>query len=250
MTELFIKAVLDRLDDWRHLPDYQLERRADIYFALFLPVVLEKYLHTPINPTIIPEFPLKKDGNNQSNKVDYFALSADCTRAFFVELKTDLGSVDDNQISYYSNASGKKLCDILCGLKSIVKRTNGKDERATRQNRLKYLCLLQALATMNLVQASKQDIQKLRGIANQERAYGWTTGIEALEPMSCDFKPQVIYVLPNETEGLPSNFTQITFEEFAKETEKRGALGKRFAKSLRYWAEVDAGSAPLGTVVR
>ena len=31
MTEPTIGAVFDRLDEWRSLPSYQLERRADIY---------------------------------------------------------------------------------------------------------------------------------------------------------------------------------------------------------------------------
>ena len=36
-----IERVFKLLDNWRHLPDYQLERRADIFFALFLPEVLK-----------------------------------------------------------------------------------------------------------------------------------------------------------------------------------------------------------------
>ena len=32
--------VFELLDDWRHLPAYQLERRADIYFAMYLPELL------------------------------------------------------------------------------------------------------------------------------------------------------------------------------------------------------------------
>lgn len=36
------KKVLRQLDEWRHLPDYQLERRVDIFFGMFLPKVIEK----------------------------------------------------------------------------------------------------------------------------------------------------------------------------------------------------------------
>jgi hypothetical protein len=32
-----IDTLFDRMDAWRHLPNYQLERRADIFFAMYLP---------------------------------------------------------------------------------------------------------------------------------------------------------------------------------------------------------------------
>jgi len=35
-TEKFIDKLFNQLDDWRHLPAYQLERRADIFFAIYL----------------------------------------------------------------------------------------------------------------------------------------------------------------------------------------------------------------------
>ena len=94
-----IECVFDLLDRWRHLPAYQLERRADIFFALFLPEVLGAHLSkqencsVEINPTLIPEFPIKKRDSNQSINVDYFALSQDGERAFLIELKTDMKSI-------------------------------------------------------------------------------------------------------------------------------------------------------------
>ena len=36
-----IDTLFDRMDAWRHLPSYQLERRADLFFSLYLPEVLE-----------------------------------------------------------------------------------------------------------------------------------------------------------------------------------------------------------------
>ena len=42
MTEL--GAVLELLDRWRHLPSYQLERRADVFFALYLPGIVNHAL--------------------------------------------------------------------------------------------------------------------------------------------------------------------------------------------------------------
>lgn len=40
-----ICALFDRMDNWRHLPSYQLERRADLIFSLYLPEVLVAKLY-------------------------------------------------------------------------------------------------------------------------------------------------------------------------------------------------------------
>src|SRR3954471_10553150 len=98
-----IDDVFDLLDDWRLLPDYQLERRADIFFALYLSEFLAAHLDVPVRPLLIPEFPCRfgtiRDAcdSNQSCKIDFVALSKDGTRAFFIELKTDPASRNDKQ---------------------------------------------------------------------------------------------------------------------------------------------------------
>ena len=51
--------VFDNLDKWRHLPNYQLERRADIFFSLYLKEVIEEKYHVKLQDTIIPEFPIQ-----------------------------------------------------------------------------------------------------------------------------------------------------------------------------------------------
>ena len=79
MTHPDIATLFASLDRWRHLPAYQLERRADIYFGLFLPDVLNHHLgsrNLTIDPRIIPEFPLGQAASRRSDKADYFALSA------------------------------------------------------------------------------------------------------------------------------------------------------------------------------
>ena len=63
MSDPIIDKVFNLLDEWRHLPKYQLERRAPTYtLLLFLPDVCSKALNTTsrLEP-IIPEFPMKKD---------------------------------------------------------------------------------------------------------------------------------------------------------------------------------------------
>ena len=87
-----LPQVFDLLTQWRDLPNYQLERRADIFFAVYLARVLEEKVGLAIDPILIPEFPLKKDGNNLSNKADYLLLARDKSQAFLVELKTEMSS--------------------------------------------------------------------------------------------------------------------------------------------------------------
>ncbi|MBM3435797.1 MAG: hypothetical protein FJY07_06225 [Bacteroidetes bacterium] len=72
--------IFDRLDEWKKLPSYQLERRFDIFLSLYLPQLLEFYFKKEID-CIIPEFPIRTgDYNpehkrpNKSFKIDYLAL--------------------------------------------------------------------------------------------------------------------------------------------------------------------------------
>jgi hypothetical protein len=44
-----LNKLFDLLDDWRKLPAYQLERRADIFFAIHLETIIEKKLKTKID---------------------------------------------------------------------------------------------------------------------------------------------------------------------------------------------------------
>ena len=105
--EITIDRVFEVLDGWRHLPDYQLERRTDIFFALFLPEVLQERFGLAQMPKLIPEFPIKKINNNQSTKVDYLALSDD--RALLVELKTDMASKGEKQEKFLCCTAKRKL---------------------------------------------------------------------------------------------------------------------------------------------
>ena len=72
-----ISQILRQLDEWRHLPAYQLERRVDVLFGMFLPTVIEEeYEVSPGNCWVIPEFPLhkgklEKSASNQSVNVDF-----------------------------------------------------------------------------------------------------------------------------------------------------------------------------------
>ena len=99
-------VLFDRMDAWRHLPNYQLERRADLFFSLYLPKVLEEKLGFPVRERLIPEFPVRIGTIyphipiNKSFKIDYVALSEDGSKAVLVELKTEGMSRRSSQDKY------------------------------------------------------------------------------------------------------------------------------------------------------
>ena len=71
-----IKEIFNKMDKWRHFPSYQLERRADIFFALYLEKIMSTHFKKKFCPEIFPEFPLNKSvvsniKSNQTFKVDY-----------------------------------------------------------------------------------------------------------------------------------------------------------------------------------
>ena len=134
--------VFGLLDRWRHLPAYQLERRADIFFAAFLPEILERALGVDIDPRIVPELPIKREDSHKSTKVDYFAMSQDRTRAFLIELKTEMRSRNETQDAYLVTAKQRGLPVLLGNIVAIASASNQK---------AKYLHLLKGLEELGLV---------------------------------------------------------------------------------------------------
>ena len=53
-----ISEIFNCLDDWKQLPSYQMERRVDIFFSLYLSRILKKKFGTPIS-YVLPEFPIR-----------------------------------------------------------------------------------------------------------------------------------------------------------------------------------------------
>ena len=116
----FLRSALNTLDDWRHLPAYQLERRVDIFFGLLLPEIIEAEFGLPREDlVVIPELPLHKrsldlyendDGtsakDNKSVKVDFavFYRGQRKKTLLLVELKTDNKSIDFGQLERMKRA--------------------------------------------------------------------------------------------------------------------------------------------------
>ena len=120
--------ILRQLDEWRHLPAYQLERRVDVLFGMLLPAVIgEKYRVSPGNCWVIPEFPLHKgklgesDGNESVN-VDFAVFFETRAEKYLclVELKTDQQSISVPQICMMGRAKSVGAKKLLAGVLKIA----------------------------------------------------------------------------------------------------------------------------------
>ena len=235
MTRPTIEIVFSLLDQWRHLPAYQLERRADVFFGLFLPDVLDDHLRPrglTVDPRLIPEFPLRQESNNRSDKADYFALATDGTTgdqvAFLVELKTDIKSQRDRQNAYLVRAEKRGMRKILHDLKRIFKATS-------TVSRGKYFHLLRAIAELGLVSLPSK-LEEM--IYHSSRGLGKC--IDEIQIASTLPKVEVLYILPE----IDEQENCIEFERVARVVEGRGDIGRYFATYVREWARQPAGSEP------
>ena len=258
-----IEDVFDLLDKWRHLPAYQLERLAGVFFALFLPEVLEKVLckgntKVKIRQPLIPEFPIRTDNKNDyklSRRLDYFALSEDDEYAFLIELKTDMESIDESQISFLNYVAKEEVSKMVGGVLEICQATNQK---------AKYVHLLEDLSQLGLIDHQdgegtciRRELDELHksAIPVDPHVQGWkgkniTQGrvfmelLGRLVPAKISPKVRVVYIQPipkdSDSSIIPCDWHRVYFDCFANHVKERGPIGLRFAESLRGW-EVQAG---------
>ena len=260
-------SVLNRLDEWRHLPSYQLERRADIFFSFYIPEVLQKGFSCPIHETLIPEFPVPKfiDGKaiTLSNKVDYLAMSQSGESLFFVELKTDDASRRGNQDKYLEEAS-ENFVECLVGLFSIFKQSKSRDKYVHLFVLLAKLKLFPSLPEIIKTQSHMKNFPKKEEIRNHVMNFN-KSGV---------IIPKIVYIQPtlnpdqlNKDEGekiltpemvrqlgCDPNFVEatqnskkvikyyITFAKFSTIIDKHDdASSKGFAQFIKKWGKVPAG---------
>jgi len=131
----FLTALMTSMAAHKALPKYQFERRVDAFLAVLLPDLLGQLLGTQVD-FVVPEFPLKHAASNQSTNVDhvYFDRRG---RWLFVEIKTEVASVNQTQIDQYLRAASRGMAPLLADVAAI--------RRASKEQR-KYAVLLDMLA--------------------------------------------------------------------------------------------------------
>jgi len=232
-----LHAVFSNLDHWRHLPAYQLERRADIFFSVYLPRVLEQHVGTAIDPRIVPEFPIKRDliwpdkPTHLSVKVDYVLFAEDRSRAYLIELKTDSSSRRSSQDLYLARARELGFTALLEGLVTIVHRTT-----ACRKY-YHLLCLLEDLGFLRLPDGLAEQIYP--SITLQGRRQLREITIEPVEPAI-----EVVYLQPEPH----ANEACIDFEFFASCLDSLDdPLSEVFRAHLRRWTSAASSVQPSRT---
>lgn len=223
--------VFTLLDRWRHLPAYRLEPNLAPFFGLFLRDVLKAHFGVPMHPVVIPEFPLRKgtlsgkgsNGSNQSQKVDCVAFSEDLETAYFVELKTDMGSVREEQNKYLEEARNVGLQELVEGIVAICGET---DKGA------KYRHLLFLLFQLELVELPK--LKEVDRIKVGDPNIDWRSVFEGVEATKAgeSIAVEVVFIQPRD-----DNFKYIDFPTVADTVQKTGDLGCMFANYLRQWTE-------------
>lgn len=209
MKQTEISSIFNLLDKWRLMPSYQLERRADIFFAFYLPQVIEaEYGYNVVK--IIPEFPVHKktlnsSWNDQSFKMDYLVYCKN-NKVLFIELKTDTNSINKSQLEYLLSAQKKGISKLCKGVLSIFTKT---------KQDVKYKRLLNELIDINLL------------IENNN----------SFTPTKKEFDIDIIYIQPIRT-GHSEDFKTITFRDFANHIELLDSpMSVRFAESLKKWVK-------------
>jgi hypothetical protein len=207
-THNLIDDLFDKLDEWRFFPAYQLERRADIFFALYLKEIIKKKFNDEIE-FIIPEFPVrignlyknkKLDNPNLSFKIDYVGICQSSKKVFLIELKTDDGSRRDKQDWYLEMTQKNNIVDLVYGILDIYKATNSKK---------KYDNLIEILSKA-----------------------GWIDK-NSMTNISHDTEIIIVYIQPNSNN---SDKNIITFPDICDYlSEYEDELTLRFIKSLRKW---------------
>jgi hypothetical protein len=229
-----IDQLFDLLDRWRHLPAYQLERRADVLFAMYLPAFLSDHLGVPIRPELIPEFPVRQgsiypDGpeknRNLSCKIDYLAMSQDGSRVWFLELKTDGLSRRQRQDDYLLRAQAAGMPALSRGLLQIFAATEAKS---------KYVHLLKLADSVGLLTLPKSFHDR---VADRS---GWRGIGDDLAAVRIDEWPReisIVYLQPHQAEAGEIGFNQLAdwLERF------EDVFSRKFRESLRRWAQSPAG---------
>lgn len=208
-----IERVFDRLDRWRCLPDYQLERRADLFFSLYVPEILEDRLHRPFRSSVVPEFPIKQEDSNRSDKADYLGISSEFDQLVLVELKTDRNSVRSPQFEYLIRGARKDARTLLRDLDDI---------RSASRFTTKYDCLLDELEQLGLTTKAAEQI----GANHPVVLIAPDQDFRNREPVEQKFKDAEV------------PFHVVDFEIVRRVVvQHHDPISQRFAESLRLWLE-------------
>lgn len=206
MTTNQIDKIFNQLDEWRNLPAYQLERRADIFFSIYLNDIFKsKFRKNVIH--IIPEFPIRKSKNsNLSIKIDYVAVCDEGEKVYLIELKTDIRSRTKKQDEDLKEVEKNNLSDLVDGVLELSRVSKSKN---------KYKNLLSLLSKIGWINC--------------------TNGSNTNTIINKKYKLEIVYIQPT-NDKYDENV--ISFNEIINIlSDKQDVLTKRFLESLKKWTK-------------
>jgi len=223
-----VETLFSHLDRWRNFPGYQLERRADVFFSVYLKGVVEEFVGVALGDEIIPELPLKLEKTNQSNKVDYALFAKDRSRVFFIELKTDGASRRSKQDTYLAAARRLGFRRVVEGVRNILLSTSA---------HRKYHHLASALARLGYLTLPSE----LRSHVYPNPRSGLLSHLKRIVVAAEDPVIEVIYIQPEATDGDNC----IDFARFAEHVGRHpDPFSRCFAEHLLRWKTVAGSSEP------
>lgn len=216
-TETSIAVLFEKLDAWRQLPAYQLERRADVFFALYLDHILLPTYPEHAFDLIVPEFPLrlgslytdaKAAHLNLSVKVDYACFDTERKVCVLLELKTDDASTRDLQFQHMEQARAIGLDSLLGGILHL---------RSASKSKRKYKALVDLLVGKGLLSGEAPDEIATRG---------YTVQLAIIKPRA---STHLLFKEPSNT----ITFAQI--QERIASLVENDAVARHFSQALGTW---------------
>ena len=229
-----VNDIFDKMDHWRNLPNYQLERRSDIFFAVYLKPALERKYNVKLKDEIIPEFPVHIGTIypeiliNKSFKIDYVAFAENYSESLLIELKTDVSSRRDEQDRYLKAAAQAGMTNLIKGLIKIFQATNAKR---------KYFHLFRLLESAGIIELPKHLYSKVFS-TNMVGINSLISEVIIIKEIE---KSKIVYLQPN---GKGKDV--INFDEFAALISTfDDPITRRFSESLKKWSTTKAGDTSI-----
>jgi hypothetical protein len=251
---MIFDELIESLEQNILLPAYSAERRIDLFVELWLPEILSQYYQNkgPVK-MVVPEFPLKHENSNRSDKLDFLCLFEETKQPIFVELKTDIHSLEDSftkvkeiagevekvtqAYHYIKQASNWKKC--IEGLGEIIRSQKNFDYRK------KYLKILIRMYSTGIISLGDTNLEELEGKYDEKNMSNEKIGTllkdlyPKMEPI-WDKEAQLIYIAPA-NEDMKKNIENIIKEKYPKTEVKTEVLDfseiAGYAQEIKYHKE-------------
>jgi hypothetical protein len=229
-----LDLVFRNLDRWRHFPAYALERRADVFFSVYLKGFLEQHTGVLLEDEILPELPLKHGlvaasiESARSVKVDFAVFPRDRERVFFVELKTDVRSRRDVQDEYLIAAQKAGFRRVVEAIREIILHSSSYQ---------KYFHLASALERLGFLRIPPET----KDFMYPKPRQGLTRCLERIEVTELAPAIEILYLQPVATgEAGCLGFAQLA----AYVSQFPDPFSQRFAEHLLLWTEAAGAAIP------